>query len=218
MELVRSFEEELSAFRRTALFGLVPLTMSLMLMAAQWPPGPGLWSALGTTVGLYLLAWSGRELAEFSRSTQTLWTAAFVVRWGWATVTVLLLWNTWLTIGLQAGSVDHLVLWMTLILGPLHRWMRTRSERPEASWNTHRIELLLRYLLRISVTLLSAMVLVNLLREPDGTVGPAGIIPAIAIWVLAVLVILACVGLLIERWITLAAQSKASDTAPPGGS
>jgi hypothetical protein len=212
---------------RTRWLGLVPLFLSLMLMfAAPADPGPGLWSAFGTVLGLHLLLGGGIRLArESSRPSARAadrWfpLLLFAVQTGFAIVTAVLIWQTLLDLGHYSSPAEEVVLYTLLASFPAHRLIRVRAPDEEAGRRRLRWELFFRYLTRGLTAILLSLLLTDLLRDPAGKIGQGGIVLAIALWVTTILFVLGCVTFFIERALGVSGpvQSIRSETAPPGGS
>lgn len=220
-----AFPEHLRRARR---LGLFPLFLTLILMrAAPRGPGPGLWCALGTIAGLYVLLWGAVQFAfdDSGRPTPAgdryFPVGLFAVQTGWGTVTTLLLWRTLVDLGHRTSLAEQAVLFAVLMAFPAHRWIRSLLTTTELGPAGLRGELFLRYVKRALAALLLALILTDLIRGPDGKIGEGGIIRAIGLWVITVLFVLGCLTFCIERALLVSAaagQSRRPDTAPPGGS
>jgi len=212
---------------RTRLLGLVPVFLSLLLMlAVPDGPGPGLWSALGTAMGLHLLLGGACGLPAVSNrpsaraADQWFPPLLFTVQTGFSIVTAVLIWRTIQDLGHTASAAEKGVFYALLVNFPAHRLVRVTAPGEEVSRRRSRWEMFFRYFKRSLVAILVSLLLSDLLKDPSGKIGQDTIIIAIALWVATVLFVLGCLTFFVERALVAPGsfQSSRSENAPPGGS
>ncbi|MBP7830148.1 MAG: hypothetical protein KA248_09555 [Kiritimatiellae bacterium] len=205
--------------------GLIPVGLALaMMFAARSAPGPGLWSALGTALGLHLVLGGAARLPSVAHpgpdAAADAWfpLLLFVLQTGFVIVTAVMMWVTLGDLGHAPSAAEEAVFYALLAGIPLHRLVRSQNPQAIMSPRRQRWELFLRYLKRSLAAILAGLLLTNLLRDADGRIGPGGIILAISLWVATVLFVLGCLTFFVERAIEAGreSQSSRSPTAPPG--
>ena len=212
---------------RARWLGLIPVFLSLAVMlAVRNGPGPGLWSALGSALGLQLVLWGASRLPSVERPgpdhAADTWfpLLLFILQTGFVAVTAILIWQTLKDLGHETGAGEEAVFYALLGSFPLHRLCRSNTPDTEMSPRRQRWEYFFRYLKRGLAAVLASLLLTNLLRDAEGRIGPGGIILAVGLWVGTVLFALGCLTFFVERALEAGriGQSSRSVTVPPGGS
>lgn len=212
---------------RVRWLGLIPVGLSLAMMHAARPaPGPGLWSALGTALGLHLVLWGASRLPSVAHpgpaAAADAWfpLLLFVLQTGFVSVTAVMMWITLDDLGHRPSAAEEFIFYALLAGIPLHRLVRSQDPAGTMSPRRQRWEYFFRYLKRSLAAILLGLLLTNLLRDSEGRIGTGSIILAISLWVATVLVVLGCLTFFVERAIEAGrpGQSSRSPTAPPGGS
>lgn len=196
---------------RTRLLGLIPIFLSLVLMGAvRGLPGPGLWCAFGTAVGLQIILSSAR-LASVSarqrrRTTDPLIVKAevwvplllFGVQTGFAVITVLLLWLTLGDLNYRMNALQHGLLFSLLVFFPAHR-LAVEAARQGENPARVRLEGFLRYVKRSLLAVWTALFLTEVLRDPSGKIGEGTMMLVIGLWIFTALFVLTCLAFLLDR-------------------
>jgi len=212
---------------RTRRIGLIPLFLSLLLIFSMPAgPGPGLWSALGTALGLHLLLFGASRLPSVASPAPSgsadSWfpPLLYAVQTGFLAVTAVLLWRTLRDLGHPSSLAEEVIFYILLVCFPVHRLIRSTAPYEEMSPKQVRRELFLRYFKRSLTVILFSLILTDLMRDPGGRINQAGLIRAIGLWVVTVLFVLGCVTFFVERAFFSAPgpQPGRSETAPPGAS
>ncbi len=191
--------------------GLLPLAIAAMLMFA-YPagPGPGLWAALGVSIGLELVLWGafalhglrkpatalGARLVEISDQWYPY--LLFGVRKTFVILSLTLLWLTLLDLGFPESTWHHVNFVLLMILYPISLFTREMAQQDEML----RFDLLADFFHYLGIILLTTFVtgVVTLLSAPSVALTSQQHNPfLIVLWVAASLVILTCVALFLDR-------------------
>lgn len=207
--------------RQTLAMGLVPLGISLLLMAAMAPdwPAPGLWVGAGLALGGMALIWvfwrwSGRRhLRGFS-------TTHFLVRYLFIVLCPALLWIVFGEAALESsGWIPPALLGTVLVLYPVGRLVQERVDPdPRQTPRLERTRIVIR-LLQISLGILALAVLLTgsvLGVHEDHPTEPTPIL--LLLWLVALLAVLAFAVLAAAGWQRVETRSEPSpplDDEPP---
>lgn len=218
---------------RIHLIGLLPLGLSLLLLFAHGArSGPGLWTALGLSIGLELLLWGAYHLRHTEDVRSTLgdrlvvrldeWfpVFAFVIQSILIDLCLVILWVTITELGFPSSVWHHFLFALFILLLPYFQWIHevNRMETtPRREWLEH----LSRSLMIINIAIIVASMvqaLVQAQSEPFDT-DPTPIV--LIIWIIAILVVLSAMVLFmgktvnIRRQLLIESTRSASPATPP---
>ncbi len=212
--------------RLTQKLGLIPIFIALFLMFGKpQGAGPGLWAAFGLGIGLELLLWGASELRPWAGLETAAgkrlaagaddWFPLFLV--GVQTAFVYLamvpLWSMVAELAMPSAFWIHLNIALIALLIPVYRIAREGRRvsdlpRPELR------ERFVRYLGIVLCAVLAAGTW-TWMNLPDEGSMPRELWPLFVIaWLLAILVILACVALFIDHWLRLNKAMQAPPSVP----
>jgi len=198
-------------FQLTQRLGMAPLAISLIMMFAHRGfPAPGLWAALGLSVGLQLLL-TGCHGICFARDIQTRaatylaltsdgWFPLFLfsIQTGFMFVSMGLIWFTLLELGFPTTTWLQLNLATFLLTIPACRILADIA-RSTASIRWTAAAEACRYLSLVLAAIWIAGTLMLFMAPPDKPIPPDKYIFAIILWLLVALLALTCVMLFVDH-------------------
>lgn len=206
--------QALRRFRLTQKMGLFPLFVSVVMMYAMPAgPGPGLWCALGLSIGLELLLWGAHSLHSDPNSTSRLSTRlkttsdswypllVFIAQNIFVLLTILVFWLTLHGVGAIPSSVwINLNILLLVVLIPVYRLAREMMLRSDdvkhVLW-----EKAARYLIIILATVLAMSIWLRFALPESGPIQPELMMRIMILSVISSLVVLTCIALLLDFWI-----------------
>ena len=218
-------------FRQTQWLGALPVGTAIVLLLVKGPQaGPGIWTALGACLAIEMMLWSAWAEREHPRG-RAAWAeswvnkadawfpAMLVVAQGCFTgFTLCLLWYSFCELGYPATVFQHTLFLLLLVAIPARRLLHINgaSERNAA---LDILDSFLYYLLIAMFTLLvtnSIQYLIFPREHPYITEVP---LPAIIVWVPAILICAGCLALFADHVFRKRKQapSLSGDKGSPGG-
>jgi hypothetical protein len=189
--------------RNTHLLGLLPMAIACVLIGIRGlSSGPGLWCALGTALAFQLILWSTRAIMDEPQG-RTSWGDRFVakanrvlppllviVQGVFVAVTLCLLWYSFCELGFPASLLQHTLFILFLVVPPVRRLLRVN----DALASQPRVVLASQFLIHFQVILVTLLITISLqylVFPKDHAYITEVPLPAVIIWVPAVLI---CAG------------------------
>jgi O-antigen/teichoic acid export membrane protein len=207
----RSNPVSLPHIRWVQKLGLIPIFITGALIAAnRTSAGPGLWTALGLSLGLELILWGALELYS-THEKKTPWgeelvrrhdrwfpTLVFVMKYSFIALSLTVLWMTIHDLGFPTSLWHHILFVFIVLLLPITQAVREKAgadpEPRVEAWDNicHCLNVIL-------ITIVVASLLCNLIVSQSSPYGTETDPLVLVIWVLAILIMISSMIIYLGR-------------------